>query len=358
MRYLVTLALTVLLSFSAAWTWVAVAPMAFMDGEYPSWVAKETMLDRCDLGDLVILGDSRAAAGILPAHLSVRTANLAVGGGEAIEAFAALERALTCPIPPKRVVVSLDPGHFVSADMFWGRSVRYGFISPANIADLRAASMRTGDRSVYEAHTPQGLPPRLRDWMYRVRFPALYFSSLLHGGGALRWQRNQQTLRMTLASRGHYYFGTDSGSDGVAADGHLAKFQPLPILDYYFDRLLSALNGRGIEIRFIAMPVNEATWRQVRPAVLAGFAAYLASYERRYEHFHVDPDLMPHWPGRFFGDQFCHLNPAGAEKFSAELNQRLQDAPPSTQNEAQNGWLSGTGAAASARVVPISKRGS
>jgi hypothetical protein len=358
MRYLVTLASAALVSFAAAWLWVAAMPMAFMDREYPSWVAKERMLDRCDLGDMIILGDSRAAAGILPIRLSVRTTNLAVGGGDAIEAFAALERALACPVPPKRVIVSLDPNHFTRPDLFWERSVRNGFLSPADIAALRLASRLTADPSVYEARGAEGLPPPLRDWLYRVRFPALYFSSVLHGGVAARWGRNQRTLDQTLAARGHYYFGTDAGSDAVAVDGHMASFQPLPILDYYFDRLLSALDRRGIEIRFIAMPVNDATWEQVRPAVLAGFAAYLTAYERRYSHFHADPDLMPHWPDRFFGDRFCHLNPLGAERFSAELDQRLQDAPPSTQNEAQKGWLRETGAEASAKVVPISKRGS
>lgn len=358
MRYLVTLAASALLSFGAIWLWVAAMPMAFMDPEYPSWVAKETMLASCDLGDIVVLGDSRAAADIKPIRLHVRTTNLAVGGGEAIEAFAALERVLACPVPPKRVVLSLDPGHFVRPDLFWERSVRYGFLSAGDIAALRAASGITGDHSVYRARGSEGLPPLLRDWLYRARFPAFYFSSLLHGGVAFRWARNQNTLQQTLAARGYYRFGANPGSAAVAADGHLASFQPLPILDYYFDKLVAALDRSGVQTIFVAMPVNDATWQHVRPATLARFAAYLAGYERRYRHFHVDGELMPHWPNRFFGDEFCHLNPDGAEKFSAELDQRLQDAPPSTQNEAQNGWLRETGADASANVVPISNRGS
>ena len=48
------------------------------------------MLDRCDIGEAIILGDSRAAAGILPDRLPFKATNLAVGGGEAIEAYAAL----------------------------------------------------------------------------------------------------------------------------------------------------------------------------------------------------------------------------------------------------------------------------
>lgn len=358
MRYLHLMAATATASFALAWVWVLTMPMAFMDPEYASWQAKRIMLDRCDLGQDVVLGDSRAAAGIMPVRLPNTAANLAVGGGGAVEAYAVLLRVLACPVVPRVVIISLDPGHFTRSDMFWERSVRFGVLRETDLAALQDASLQTRDWSVYAGRQADGLPAFLRAALYRIRFPPLYFASLARGVGILRWWRNQHTLTATLAARGQYYFGVASGSDVVALDGHLTEFRPLPILDLYFDRILALLAERGIEARFVAMPVNEATWMEVRPAVRAAFSAYLAGYARRYPLFHVAADIMPHWPDRFFGDQFCHLNPEGAERFSTLLAQRLQEAPPSTQNEAQNGWLSETGRAASARLLPISKRGS
>ena len=358
MRYLRLFGLSAILSFALVWVWVATMPMAFMDSEYASWRAKLAMLDRCDVGELVVLGDSRAAADIIPTRLPVRVTNLAIGGGEAVEALSALDRVLACPVPPKLVIISLDPGHFSQADLFWDRSVRFGFMTEPDLVALREASRQTGDASIYGSRPIDGIAAPLRAWLYKIHFPPLYFSSLAHGGLFLRWIRNERFLAETLAARGHYYFGIAHGSSTVTVDAHMDRFHPLPILDHYFDSLLMKLDNRGIESRFLAMPVNDATWREVHPAVRDQFAAYLAGYERRYQRFRVASEIMPHWPDRFFGDQFCHLNPEGAERFSDRLAQRLQDAPPSTQNEAQKGWLSDTGVDASAKVVPISKRGS
>ena len=83
--------------------------------------------------------------------------------------------------------------------------------------------------------------------------------------------------------------------------------------------------------------MNEATSRVVRPEIREQFAAYLAGYAARYPNFSIVGEVMPHWPDRLFGDGFSHLNPDGAAA-SARLRplaQRLQAAPPSTQNEAQ-----------------------
>ncbi len=357
MRYLRLWGLSGVASFALIWAWTAYMPMAFMDAEYPSWRAKQILLDRCDLGPAIVLGDSRAAAGIVPALMGVHVTNLAVGGGEPIEAVAALTRVLACPIRPRLAIVSFDPDHFTEPDLFWERSVRFGAMTAGDIAALRAVSLQTGDLSVY-GRQHSGLPLIVRDWLYEKRFPPLYFSSLLHGGGFLRWAANRRGLDAALASRGQYYFGSASGSHAVAVDGHMETFQPLPVLDRYFSELLALLDKNEIETVFVAMPTNDATWEQIRPAVRGQFAAYLAGYERRYPHFRVASEITPHWPDRYFGDRFCHLNPEGAERFSAGLAQRLHDAPPRTQNEAQKAWLSDTGADASARVVPISKRGS
>jgi hypothetical protein len=157
----------------------------------------------------------------------------------------------------------------------------------------------------------------------------------------------------------------------VAAEGHLREFRPLPVLEWYFNRILEQLDARGIPAVFIAVPMNEATANAVAPGVPEAFRAWLAGYEARYPRFRVTGEVMPHWPDVFFGDGFAHLNRDGAARFSAGLGHclnepklsagcihRLQAAPPNTQNEAQYGWFNATAPDASIRVRPSSKRGS
>lgn len=310
-------------SFAAVWLWVAFLPMVFMEPEYPAWQAKRVLLDRCDLGEAIILGDSRPAAGIIPDQLPIKATNLAIGGGEAIEALAIVRRVLRCAQRPRLAIVSFDPVHFVEPDLYWERSVRFGFQSPGDIAALRALSRETADYAIYEERHTDGLPATLRDWLQDARFPPWYFSSLVRGALLRRWATNRKILAATIAARGQYFFGTADGCDTVAADGHMGSFRPLPVLDRSFGALIALLDGQGIEIRFIAMPVNEATWEAGSPAVRRDFAAYLAGYEHRYSHFHVSGELGRHWPNRLFGDEFSHLNPEGAVRFTAGLARHL-----------------------------------
>jgi hypothetical protein len=372
-RYLIASALALVLGFTAVWAWTAAMPLAFLDPEYASWRAKQVLLEKCDLGDVVVVGDSRAAAGVIPALLPMPATNLAVGGGKPVEALTALRRIMACPAPPRLVLISFDMSHFIRPDLFWERSARFGWLDAAELETLRRDSRALHDMSVWDEGANDGLPSPLRGLLTTVRFPPLYFGSVVRGGGFFRLWRNQAALRATFDARGYYSFGTEPGSHAVAFEGGLHRFDPSPLLDQYFRRMLELLAAHRIPAVFVALPVNDATFRAVRPAVQDAFAAYLADYASRFPGFRLHGPVLPHWPDRYFGDAFSHLNQAGAIRFTQTLaarlgaspdeappitDQRLQAAPPSTQNDAQNGWFSATGRAASFKLRPSSKSGS
>ena len=335
--------------FGLVWLWVLYAQMTFLDPEYAAWRAKQTMLERCDLGHVMILGDSRAAVAMMPARWTVSGANLAVGGGEPIEALAALVRALRCPSPPNRVILSFDAVHFTQPDLFWERTVPFGWVSAQEIATLKNVARSLHDPSIYASRDAGGMPPWLRDRAEQVRFPSLYFTSLMKAGLLLRWPRNHALYRDAMAAHGQYFFGTAAGSDVVAAEGKLTGFTPLPVLAWYFDQVLRRLDAAGIPALFVAVPMNEATARQVAPEVRTSFRAWLATYEALYPGFRVAGDVMPYWPDAYFGDGYAHLNPDGARRFSDSLGgclmaetlteaclRQAQTAPTQTENRPES----------------------
>ena len=330
-RYFTTLSATATLLFAALWLWIATVPLAYLDPEYPAWLAKQQMLQRCDLGDLLIVGDSRAAVDVIPALLPVQATNLAVGGGSPIEAYFAVKRALACATPPRRVIVSLSANHFVEPDLFWERTIRFGFLGPSDIAELTTS----GDGG----YAPLRGTSHWLAWLYAVRFPPLYFNSLLKSGGFLRWWHNNAALHAGMAARGQYFFGIDPGSDAVAAEGHLPEFTPLPLLDRCFDRMLTLLERHDIAVDFVAMPMNEATWQAVAPELRAGFLAYLQSQATHHANFHVIADAMSHWPDRWFGDGYAHLNPDGARRFSQQLAEYLSATARGATEHAERGAI-------------------
>ena len=318
-RYLWIAAIALIASFAAVWLWVATMQMAYLDPEYAFWRARQDLVQSCDLGQMLILGDSRATAGILPDAMPLRTTNLAMGGGKPIEALAVLRRARACPVRPEHVVISLDAVHFMQPDLFWERTVRYDLLDRADLRELAALSRETLDWSVFNARRTDGLPAEIRIALYRMRFPSLYFGNLLKGGVFLRWWNNRAGYAATIASRGQHFFGTDAGSDAVANEGTLRHFTPSAVLDLYFDRLLALLEQHGIVVHFVSLPVNQATAHATPPTVVTAFQAYLHGKSERFPRFHVSGPVLPVWPDRWFGDGFSHLNPAGAARFSAHL---------------------------------------
>lgn len=293
------------------WAWVVAAPLAYLDREYGAFLAKRQMLAGCDIGRVLILGDSRAAADVAADRLPVAAANLAIGGGGPVEGFYLLRRALACPHPPEAVLLSFNAQHLSHADTFWERSVRFGLIDAADAADAAARAEAIGDAAL-DAHVGDGLSGPIRARMYAMRFPGFYAASVVRGGIGLRLGENRRALAEALRGRGHYPFGQGNGSSAVAMEGWMEAFTPRPVLDHYLRALLALAGEAGVPVRFIAMPVNDATYGAARPAVGASLAAYLAQLAAAYPGFSVAPDILPHWPDRLFGDGYAHLNAAGA----------------------------------------------
>ena len=295
----------------AAWLYVLGFPMAFLPGGYPAWVARSDMLRECQLGRIAFFGDSRLEAGVVPALLPVDAVNFGLAAGTALEVHSAVRRALSCADPPKQVVISLVADHFGPMDrFFWVNDLLYGFISPAELLEAERLASALGDtRSFTVARTPDGLSGRVRNWLYAVRFPSLYFSSLSQGRLFGRLSANRARLAEVRRSRG---FSEYQGGQAGAAPPE-PGFAPVPMQTALFERTLAMLQDKGVETLLLTMPVAGPDGGED-----ASYAAWLRDTASRFPGVRLVTQTIPGWPARMFADG-AHMTGAGARLFSTKL---------------------------------------
>jgi hypothetical protein len=328
-RFLATVLVVVVVVIGALWLWVAKAPMVYMDYEYPMWRAKMQIADSDQPRSLVILGDSRAVADLIPARLGPGVVNLAMGGATSIEAYYAARKIVVAPTPPRAVLISFSPANLMRIDnlahVFWGRSAQFGYFSLGELNEIRRRSRGLNDETLFGPESPADLDAFLKSLFYTIKFPSYYVPALLDAGFENRSVENQKIFDLVLSDRGHGYFGQAKGATTPDAEVGLQSFAPQKIIDEYFNQTLALLNARNIPVYFVAMPHNVASTQLYSPDMNKGFDDYINSYVSRYPHFHILGDLFLSWPSDNFGD-FAHLNPKGATLWSDQVAKLLNDS--------------------------------
>jgi hypothetical protein len=305
-------------SFGLVWLYVAACPILFLDKGYPIWVVKQTMLDQCQLGTVSVFGDSRTMTAIIPRALPFPVVNFALGGTTPIETYFAVRRALRCPSLPKLAIIGHVALNYVRDSDGWRFSARNRFFS---FDDMRSIDQDAADLhdDVIEDPQSSNLQPWVRAWLYSVRFPSLWFNSIVNGHIAARWQRNLIAREDGVRSLGHYLVGTAPGSSEIDDEAKAHEFRVSPLIDRYFSRTLSLLAEKHVPVLVLSMPINHATCTQLQPQFRDQFADYLKTQADRFHNVILSEPAFPCWPDAFYGDR-AHFNAAGATAFSRELS--------------------------------------
>jgi hypothetical protein len=320
-RFIFATVLFFLLVFVSAWMWAVNGRMWFLDREYPMWLSKSMMVETCSLGDTVIMGDSRPMADLVPEHLG-NASNLALGGSVPIEGYYLAERIVRCPELPKRVIVSFAPWHFIKAGVYWPRTALFGFLNREEMEEVRHVSRRLNDPVIYSVGLTGGLD-LIKNYSYSVSLPSYYFPAMVNALFVGRKKQNDAILETTLRNRGHHLFGQANGAAWPNnEETKLVAFKPSRLLEHYFDRMITLLGQRGIEVAFMSMPVNERTRAGINPTMLEAFRGFLTAKAERHSNFRAVGEFPPVLDAEYFGDPE-HLNERGARMWSDYVKSKL-----------------------------------
>ncbi|UAK25057.1 hypothetical protein [Sphingomonas nostoxanthinifaciens] len=330
-RYLLVLAAVFVCAFGAVWAFTLYGRAGFLDMDYGQWTAKAEMLKSCDVGEVAIIGDSRAAAGYAPAMLGTGIRNLALTGATPVETYFQAKRIAACPRPPRVVIVSFSPRQYFEMNWLWLHAVSYGQLGFGDLQQIAADEHALHRSDLYHGAFGSEPPPPMKNWMYAYHFPPYDFASLIGAHLVGRRHENAKIEADTLRQGGQHVNGIPAKcATGLAWEATQKTFTANPLVTLYLQRMLKLFADRHIAVVFGPTPMSAASMRILDPAYAAGYRAYLMQQAAPYANARFAPDLLTTRPDCAFGDAH-HLNQAGAEAFSRdyapELGRLTADIP-------------------------------
>jgi len=306
--------------------------MAFLDHEYPMWKAKMDTASNLPSNSVVILGDSRAMADLIPKTLGPDVVNFAVGGASTFEIYAFAKKVLSSPNPPRAIILSVSPFHFTVMDTLWDRGVKFGLFDWRTLDELRIRARAENEvvnsrnsipnyadgKHIFGPETFFDIEAKIKVGLFSNRFPAYYFSAMVDGGFFLRKSKNLLIYKDVLNARGYHSFGTADGTQDLGPETKFPQFKPAPLLDHYFSETIQLFLKKNIPVFYITAPLNEVSVAKLDKHFSEAYVSYIQTFESRFSNFHITGTRFSSMPWRYYGDG-SHLNEKGAEVFSAQV---------------------------------------
>lgn len=314
-----------LLAVAAVESWVADRPERFTDPASLGWRASAEAASGVAVdADVLILGDSLAKHGLLPARLAAMTGraayNLAAPAAPVPLAYFLLRRALDAGARPSAIVVDLAPDLLAGGPGYrersWPEALSTGEIMELAI-EARSASL--------PARVVVGRWSATCRGRFEVRAAVV---SALRGEPS----RLEGSNRAMLAAW-RRDLGANRDGDAPPFDGRVSEADHRRLMDHafrvhrvnarYLDKLLRLAEGRGIAVRLLVPPVApEVQARRDAVGADAAYTAFLTEIAREHPGVVVLDARRLGLDARSFVDPI-HLGAAGAGALTGAVAARL-----------------------------------
>jgi len=317
--YLLSALLSGLLLLGGMLAYVNMAPMNVLPYSYPMWTQafERARLDSDSTARMLILGDSRAKAGVIPALVDEQCVALTIPGGSPIDFYLLLSEYLQHNPAPENMAVIISPHHFHYPDLFWSYTVGFGYLKSSEFDSILQLDIQ-GDNEFLG----NSVAARARYFFQKNRFPHLYAGAIAGSLLEPRSQTNNEILNEARQANGHILFGTAGASDGRAYETDRRDFIVSDVEDSYFRKLLSLAEQHGITTEFVMAPINHASEEGITPIFREHFAGYINEIAADYPGMHFE-NSWPVYDDIMFGDA-NHLNQEGAAQFSRSMRVFLE----------------------------------
>lgn len=297
----------------------ALFPMWYMDEEYAMYrQQKDYVVENRDANRVLIIGDSRTKAGMIPDELSADCYNLALGGTTPIEGYYTLKEYLSAHPAPEYVVVAYAPMHYMDVDALWTRNIYFHVMNRKDAGELfqTAAGCRDNANILIENY-------RLEYAMYEFYMPNKYCTALKNAAFIGRHGANEQKYAQVEAERGHNFFGTANGSSDVNGEAKEEDFVPSDVITLYMQKIFDLCKEQGIRVVVEQLPMNETSRAILTEDFKDHYREYMLELSQANPTVQIFGDFYM-YPNDYFGDA-DHLNQTGASEYCRFMRERYPD---------------------------------
>lgn len=275
--------------------------------------------------DLLIVGDSRAVAGLSAQDLGRTGLNVekfALGGSGIFTGWAVLDRLLDCGVRPKSVIMAYGTVHVLDTGAMMDRTTNYDLLKgprAGHAFDMASQwEASTFRRLAYKAVSIAG--PELTGVDLVLLQPALR-NVLEKPPAAISNQRGNDAERASfLASAGDRFYGQANGTSELPDEKQYDAGQAVPKVNREASAAIAEL-GRthGFDVSFYLLPVSETAKAKLPPELFDTVEAF----RQELEPIGIR-SLNAVWtlPDADFGDP-SHVNARGRDKVTADFLARL-----------------------------------
>lgn len=280
----------------------------FLDSEYPKWKAKFDLIQENkdkDI-DILILGDSRTMAGVIPKKLKGNTLSLTLGGGTPVESYLILEEVMNKKIRVKNLIIAISPYHYMVQDSFYTRSVYFDLFDKKSLKKVIENDKK---------YKKQGYIEELSKFEY-LKKPFLYGKQLFN----YRKNKNIKILEEIKLEKGHGFFGLAEESNEETFESGYKDFEVLPVHNFYMNELIKLAEKNNVNLIVEQMPLNEATFKNINKNFIINYNKYMEYLKEKNNLKSVNLNIW-YMENKYFGDA-SHVNSNGANVVTANLKNK------------------------------------
>jgi hypothetical protein len=309
-------------------TFLTYGKMIYTSPEYPIWLAKTNYINSANSrSENIIIGDSRAVAGFVPAIIGDDYYNLAIGGETPLEGYYTLKRYLEKNKSVKNLIISYAPMHLQVSDTFFERTLKYDFLDDREVAQAFQLSNEYNEKFWIDGEKGNSYGlfeyPVKFVYAFLIKYKFFYFyrAEIRNMIFENRLQKNLVLLAQLDERKGNIDFGIKPLSDELNYEAKEKEFNISLVQSFYLTQLLELADHNNIKVYYINAPFNEASYKEINASYLSKYNSFFNELKSRYPYFVFYSEIFS-YDNQYFGDP-SHLNQKGQEKFSTDVKMKL-----------------------------------